>query len=581
MKSNHNKISMRFVVTSLCLGLCLAPEAAAAAGDLLLEVGNPDPGPPLNAAGQVNDQFGIRVAALGNDFVTIAIGDDSGGVLDAGAGYLIDGVTGSLIRRIENPTPSLFERFGTSIAPVGPNILVGAQQARTPEETGEAYLFDGATGALLLTLSGAAMADNFGAAVAALGTDMLVGAPGVNSPGVTNAGAVHLFDGVTGVLKFTIPNPDPENFDQFGNVVAGLGGNILVAAQRDNPGGADSAGSVYLFDGTTGALLFKIPNPEPAPNDLFGNSLTVVGGNILVGNSFDFDLVGSAFLFDGVTGALRRAIRNPNSRPGDFFGSSVAALAGNVAIIGAQGADPGGFNAAGTVYVINVTTGQPLLTIPNPFPEGSDRFGVSVAATEDGNILIGADGDDPFGVGVGTLSPAVGAIFLFEGPTCSNLGDAPPPAQIDLDVYTFSGTEGEDITITLQAVAGGTGPASLFLSDAMTDVQFFLSDRSDLPNEIVTTLPATGEYRVAVVELPAFVLVPGPRFRGDYCLTLEGSQGAAQTLAPTTSVEGAGGTPSPGGPVRRPALLDDQSPVKRRKWNDTRRAPRRGDSDDE
>ena len=48
-----------------------------------------------------------------------------------------------------------------------------------------------------------------------------------------------------------------------------------------------------------------------------------------------------------------------------------------------------------------------------------------------------------------------------------------------------------------------------------------------------------GLYRVVVREHPAGLLLPGSPFSGPYCLSVDASAGAAQTLAPTSSVEGA------------------------------------------
>ena len=83
-------------------------------------------------------------------------------------------------------------------------------------------------------------------------------------------------------LTLTIPNPAPAASDEFGYSVAAVGGKVLVGAWADDPGGVTDAGSAYLFDGATGALLLTIPNPAPDAGDLFGNAVAAVGGNILV-----------------------------------------------------------------------------------------------------------------------------------------------------------------------------------------------------------------------------------------------------------------------------------------------------------
>ena len=75
------------------------------------------------------------------------------------------------------------------------------------------------------------------------------------------------------------------------------------------------------------------------------------------------------------------------------------------------------------------------------------------------------------------------------------------------------------------------------LVDNIGGVSFSRIDTSALPNGFSATLPADGEYRLGVIEQPAGTLLPGEIFRGDYCFTLETSQGGSTTLAPTASVE--------------------------------------------
>ena len=120
----------------------------------------------------------------------------------------------------------------------------------------------------------------------------------------------------------------------------------------------------------------------------------------------------------------------------------------------------------------------------------------------------------------------------------SRSGDAAPPAQVDDDVFSFVGTAGEEVTVTLEAAGADTGSANLSLIDAMSGVDFRRTSREELPTGFTATLPADGEYRVWILELPPLIFIGGEKFSGDYCLTVEASQGAAQTLTALASVEG-------------------------------------------
>lgn len=125
-----------------------------------------------------------------------------------------------------------------------------------------------------------------------------------------------------------------------------------------------------------------------------------------------------------------------------------------------------------------------------------------------------------------------------EAKICSILGNDPKSSIFDQDIFKFQGAEGEEVTITLEPDVSGsyTGErATLILKDRIRRVRFFRIDRSALPNTISATLPATGKYRIIVSEQPRFI--KGKRFRGDYCLTLESSEVAWQTLEETRWVE--------------------------------------------
>ena len=144
------------------------------------------------------------------------------------------------------------------------------------ENSGTAYLFDGVTGARLLTFSNptAGIDDKFGASVAAVGNNVLVGAEATRAGGA----AAYLFDGVSGGLLQTYLNPTPAAFDNFGFSVAAVGNNVLVGAPFDNIG----VGAAYLLDGTT-APSCTFVNPTPGVDDNFGFSVAAVGNNVLVG----------------------------------------------------------------------------------------------------------------------------------------------------------------------------------------------------------------------------------------------------------------------------------------------------------
>ena len=131
----------------------------------------------------------------------------------------------------------------------------------------------------------------------------------------------------------------------------------------------------------------------------------------------------------------------------------------------------------------------------------------------------------------GTMTPIVAEAL------CSTLGDDPKPSLLDQDIYTLQGSKGEELRVRLEELMGGnnSSQASLILLDNIHGVVLLKTDNGKLPNEVSAVLPATGEYLAIVGELP--LIARGNRFRGDYCLSIQSSAGAAQTLQPTEWVE--------------------------------------------
>ncbi len=118
------------------------------------------------------------------------------------------------------------------------------------------------------------------------------------------------------------------------------------------------------------------------------------------------------------------------------------------------------------------------------------------------------------------------------------LGNNPKPSIPDIDIFKFSGTKGETVTIRIEAnppEAGSGKRVTLILTDKIKGTVLLKLDRSELPNEITAKLPATGEYLITVAEQP--LIAKGERYRGDYCLTLKTLPETYQTLAPYLWVE--------------------------------------------
>lgn len=209
-----------------------------------------------------------------------------------------------------------------------------------------------------LATPSAELGAGFGWSVAGFDDNILVGAPftsaGSPTGAIFQAGSAYLFNGTTGALLQTFNNPTPAEADQFGYAVAGLGTNVLIGAPYKDIAGLTDVGSAYIFNGTTGTLLQTLNKPNPAAGDFFGWSVAGVGTNALVGSLGDSTgaiNAGSAYLFNGTTGALLQTFNNPNPGVGDFFGRSVAAVGENV-LISSHSSDLGATNAGQHIYLM-------------------------------------------------------------------------------------------------------------------------------------------------------------------------------------------------------------------------------------
>lgn len=195
------------------------------------------------------------------------------------------------------------------------------------------------------------------------------------------------------VLRHPIPMPpDIQIGASLGNSAAYDGNRVVLGASNDDLE-ANNSGLVKVFDATTGTLQLTIPNPTPASDDNFGFAIALAGNRLIVGASGDStgaSFAGSVYVFDlgsatPTTPVL--TINNPSPEVSDRFGIEVA-LAGNRLIVGAHRDDTGATDA-GSVYVYDLASGTPtvpVITIANPDPSVLDLFGRSVAI--DGRLLL-------------------------------------------------------------------------------------------------------------------------------------------------------------------------------------------------
>jgi Ca2+-binding RTX toxin-like protein len=257
---------------------------------------------------------------------------------------------------------------------------------------------------------------------------------------------------VAGLGETKIEASDGRDDDRFGNAIAVDGDTIVVGARSDDHSGLVGVGAAYVYepDGTGSYTETKLTASNPAASQLFGSSVAVSDGTIVVGATGTINNVGSAHVFEpdglggytetkltpssssgvsffgvavaiagdivavgdysdqtgpGAGGSVRLYTPNgaggydeskltaSDAAVGDFFGTSVAA-SGDVIVVGATG--DGNSRGAAYVYAPNGTGGYTETKLRASDAAADDRFGVSVAIDGD-NIVVGAEGDDDGG----------------------------------------------------------------------------------------------------------------------------------------------------------------------------------------
>ena len=320
------------------------------------------------------DYFGSSVGISGNYAIVGANGEDDAGGATSGKAYIYNVTTGALLHTLDNPNgydTSAGDRFGTAVDISGDRAIVGA-------------FFE-------------------------------------NDAGGSASGKAYIFNVTTGALLHTLDNPNPVGTsasDYFGSKVGISGNYAIISAVLEDEALEAESGKAYIFNVTTGALVHTLDNPNAystSGNDRFGQSVAISGDRAIVGAWWEGDAggvrSGKAYIFNVTTGALVYTLDNPNgydTSAGDYFGYS-AAIDGNYAVVGAQEEDDAGGTGSGKAYIFDVSTGALVKTLDNPNAYGtsaSDNFGYVVGISGD-RVIVSAFGEDDAG---GTTS---GKAYIF------------------------------------------------------------------------------------------------------------------------------------------------------------------------
>lgn len=224
-----------------------------------------------------------------------------------------------------------------------------------------------------------------------------------------------------------VESPNSMNNDNFGEVVKELDDvngdgvpEFLVTASGEEVDGEDSAGRVYLFDGSTGQEVYSVVSPNVESTAYFGGGLTLTALPLVRGQSvaeiddldgdgiMDFAVgaprenlnTGKVYLFSGKDGTFLHSL-DPPGEVNFQFGFSVSAvgdLSGNGTrdiVVSAPIQELDGYYQNGLVHAYDAVSGDLLYSVHSPDPEDGGAFGFSISGLED----VNNDGVDDFAVG--------------------------------------------------------------------------------------------------------------------------------------------------------------------------------------
>ena len=197
------------------------------------------------------------------------------------------------------------------------DFIVGAWQAAPGgrADAGSAYVYSGADGSLLYQKDGGATGDTFGWSVSAAGdvnwdgmADFIVGATRADPGGRADAGSVYVYSGADGSLLYQ--RDGGAEYNNFGHSVSAAGdvngdgkADFIVGERLADPGGRLGAGSAYVYSGADGSILYQ--KDGVAANDRLGVSVSTAGD---VNGDGKADFIVGAFWPTQVAGLMPGAL---------------------------------------------------------------------------------------------------------------------------------------------------------------------------------------------------------------------------------------------------------------------------------
>ncbi|MEZ6164507.1 MAG: GC-type dockerin domain-anchored protein [Phycisphaerales bacterium] len=380
---------------------------------------------PLDLA--QDDRFGISIDA---DEGIAAIGSrlHDGPALNSGAVYLYDTSTGAQIRKVLVPDSSQGSGFGNAVAiemsSLTHYLLVGKEQDRDEGiDAGAVYVFHADTGAFLYKIrTPDGGGSKFGATIAIEGNIAVIGAPESSVNG-SRSGRAFIYDLSSGALLHTLEAQTPQSNALFGCSVDISDGLVIVGARRETPNGPNS-GSAYVFNAQSGLMLSRFTAPDNEMGDQFGNAVAIEFPIAIVGALAEGENganAGAAYVYcldEPTKPMMTQKLIAPDGAPGDEFGVDVDLQPFKTtyfAVVGSWKSDVGEVDT-GAAYRFELLEDGSLFSFEKLIASDANEdafLGQSVVLGINGRVFSGAPDEN-------TNFPNAGSVYVYAGfrPLC-------------------------------------------------------------------------------------------------------------------------------------------------------------------
>lgn len=475
-----------------------------------------------------------------NDFVVGAPQASPNGLTTAGSVFLYSGLDGGLLVRLDGVAAK--NQTGYSVNGAGDvdndgydDIIIGVPYAdpNGKMNAGAIWIISGLTHALIYKIQGNSPEAQLGFSVDGIEdvnndghADFIAGAP-LNKVGpLEAAGTVLAFSGIDGSEMFRIDSPYKKWW--FGSAVSDAG-DVNGDGTPDFAVGAtfadvitrnDNAGAAFVFSGLDASLLCQVLGANPT--DMLGNAIDRVGD--VTGDGFDEIVVGlylaepngrtgagGAYVIDAFNGTLvHRVIGDAKWDKLGWSACGVGDVDGDMIpdfACGGPTGDGNGLTDSGKVCIYSGATGKKIHMFEGDIADGRLGFAVGSIGDIDGDgrneVLMSAHRANYAGVGQsGTVWVRSFKPYLYaDALTLSS--SAGGTINLTIDFPTSMG----GMDYTMLASATGAGPSWFYgIQVPLTkDSLFNLMENGNPPSVIqgaYGTLDVDGDSLANIVNLP-------------------------------------------------------------------------------